>query len=81
MQSEWNKGYATEAAKRCLQFAFESLQLKTIYAVAPKANQKSERIMLHGGMQKQYEFEHPLLADDERLKCCVLYRAEAPVLI
>ena len=74
-QSEWNQGFATEAAKRCLQFAFETLQLKTIYAVAPKVNQKSERIMLNAGMQKQYEFDHALLADDKRLKCCALYRA------
>gem|GEM_PF-5107501 len=28
------------------------------------------------GMQKQYEFEHPLLLNDERLRTCVLYKTE-----
>lgn len=73
---EWNKGYASEAAIRCLQFAFETLQLKTVYAIAPQINTKSQRIMQKAGMCFQYEFEHPLLQDQERLKCCTLYRAQ-----
>lgn len=73
-RSEWNKGYATEGAKRCLEYARE-LKLKEIYSVAPKVNVRSEHIMQKAGMQKMYEFEHPLLMDDERLKNCVLYKA------
>ena len=37
-KSEWNKGYATEGAYACLDFAFYSLGLKNIYAVAPLVN-------------------------------------------
>lgn len=72
--SVWNQGFATEGAKRCLVYAFDHLNLKEVYAIAPKVNLKSERIMQKIGLQKQYEFEHPLLLNEERLKTCVLYK-------
>ena len=71
--SEWNQGFATEGAKRCLEFAHNDLGIDSIYSIAPKINVKSERIMHKIGMQKLYEFEHPLLTNGERLKICVLY--------
>lgn len=74
--SEWNRGYATEGAKRCLDFALNDLKIEKIYSVAPKVNVKSEHIMKKIGMKKLYEFEHSLLAGDIRLKTCVLYKAE-----
>jgi RimJ/RimL family protein N-acetyltransferase len=72
--SEWNKGLATEGAKRCLDYALNDLKIEYVYSVAPKLNVKSEHIMKKIGMKKQYEFEHPLLTNDERLKMCVLYK-------
>ncbi len=72
--SEWNKGYATEGAKRCLAYAKDDLKIDEIYSIAPKANEKSEHIMTKIGMKKQYEFEHPLLVNDNRLRTCVLYK-------
>jgi RimJ/RimL family protein N-acetyltransferase len=42
---EWNKGYATEGAKRCLEYANEVLKLEKIVSIAPKINVKSERVM------------------------------------
>ena len=69
---EWNKGYATEGALRCLEFAFNDLKLDRVCSFAPKINTKSEDIMVKIGMTKLYEFEHPKLIDD-RLKACVLY--------
>jgi len=74
--SEWNKGFATEGAKRCLDYAFNDLEIGKVYSVAPKINIKSEHIMTKIGMKKLYEFNHPLLLNEERLKCCVLYMAE-----
>ena len=74
--SEWNKGFATEGAKRCLSYASDNLKLEKIYSIAPKINIRSEHIMSKIGLKKQYEFEHPLLANDERLKYCVLYKTE-----
>ena len=74
--SEWNKGFATEGAIRCLSYALDNLKLEKIYSIAPKINIRSEHIMSKIGLKKQYEFEHPLLANDERLKYCVLYKTE-----
>ena len=71
---EWNKGYATEGAKRCLQYANEVLKLEKIVSIAPKINLKSELVMKKIGMEKVLEFEHPLLINDERLRDCVLYQ-------
>lgn len=72
--SEWNKGYATEGAKKCLEYALNDLKLENIYSIAPKINKKSEHIMIKIGMKKQYEFEHSLLEKFEQLKTCVLYK-------
>jgi RimJ/RimL family protein N-acetyltransferase len=73
---EWNKGFATEGAKKCLDYALNDLKIENIYSVAPKINVKSEHIMAKIGLKKQYEFEHPLLTNNERLKTCVLYKTE-----
>lgn len=75
-RSEWNKGFATEGAKRCIDYALNSLKLESVYAFAPKINIKSEHIMKKIGLKKQYEFEHSLLANDDQLKFCVLYKTE-----
>ena len=72
-KSEWNNGFATEGALRCLQYAFEDLKLDRIVSTAPLVNKKSQHIMHKIGMKKQGEFDHPLLLHDERLKRCVLY--------
>jgi len=72
-KTAWNKGFATEGAARCLEFAFHDLNLQKVVAVAPKINVRSEQVMKKIGMKKLGEFEHPLLGDCERLKDCVLY--------
>ena len=72
--SEWNKGFASEGAKKCLEYALNELSLENIYSIAPKINIKSEHIMKKIGLKKQYEFEHPLLTNNDRLKTCVLYK-------
>jgi RimJ/RimL family protein N-acetyltransferase len=75
-KAEWNQGFATEGARRCLAYAFNDLNIETVYAVAPKVNLKSEHIMQAIGMEKLGEFVHPLLLDDIRLKRCVVYRSQ-----
>lgn len=69
----WGNGYATEGAKRCLEYGLNELGLARIVAVAPTANVRSEQVMKNAGMQKVAEFIHPLLVNDERLRDCVLY--------
>ena len=73
-RSAWYNGYATEGAKRCLKYGLNELQLGFICSMAPKVNKRSEHIMQKIGMQKLGEFTHPLLADDERLRECVVYK-------
>ena len=37
-QKEWGKGYATEGAKRCIDFAFNELGVKMIKSICPIIN-------------------------------------------
>ncbi|MGL4987101.1 MAG: GNAT family N-acetyltransferase [Treponemataceae bacterium] len=76
-RSEWNKGFASEGAKKCLEYALNDLKLESIYSITPKINTKSEHIMRKIGMKKQYEFEHSLLTNNERLRTCVLYKTDS----
>jgi RimJ/RimL family protein N-acetyltransferase len=75
-RTTWNKGYATEGAKRCLNYAFETLKLKTIYAIATLKNDKSLRVMEKIGMKKHNSFLHPLIDNHSHLKECVAYKVE-----
>lgn len=72
----WNKGFATEAAKRCLQHGFQELSIERIVSIAPQANVKSIAVMEKAGMKFERTFEHPLLKNDDRLRDCVLYSYE-----
>lgn len=78
-RTAWGKGYATEGARRCLEYAFNELQLNNVLSMAPKLNIRSEEVMKKIGMQKVKDFTHPLLLQDERLKTCVLYKIENSV--
>jgi len=70
----WGKGFATEGAKACLQYAFNELTIKKIVSVAPKINTPSISVMKKIGMQKVNDFKHPLLKDFPKLEDCVLYK-------
>ncbi len=73
-QSAWGKGYATEGAKACLEYAFGTLGLTEVYSVASVINVKSQHIMKKIGMEKVSSFDHPKLLNDNRLKECALFR-------
>lgn len=59
--SAWGKGYATEGAQRCLEYAFNELDINTIISVCTIKNKKSEKVMKKIGMTKKGEFSHPEL--------------------
>ncbi|PCJ00831.1 MAG: hypothetical protein COB15_01805 [Flavobacteriales bacterium] len=69
----WGKGFATEGAKRCLEYAFNDLGLTNIKSTAPLINTNSIKIMEKIGMTKQLEFQHPKLLGNKRLENCVCY--------
>lgn len=74
----WSKGYATEGAKCCLDFAFNTLKKESIKAIAPKINLPSIRVMEKIGMKKLLEFKHPALKDHNNLVDCVCYETNTP---
>lgn len=72
--SFWQKGYATEGAKKCIQFAKDTLKLNEIYSFTALDNTPSEKVMQKIGMQKQGTFLHPKLPDKHWLKEELLYK-------
>ncbi|PWJ42476.1 GNAT family N-acetyltransferase [Sediminitomix flava] len=75
-QNAWDKGYATEGAKRCLQFAFEELNIQSVKSTAPLANERSIRVMKKIGMHPVQTFKHPRLKNEPDLEECVLYEID-----
>ena len=72
----WGQGYATEGARRCLHYAFDTLGLDRVVAHCPAVNKTSERVMQKIGMAKQGEFRHPILNDHPELNPCVWYEVK-----
>ena len=66
--SAWGKGYASEAAKACLHYAFTSLQLPRVNACAHVDNTASLQILQKIGMQ----YTHDDRIDACPVKCFVL---------
>jgi len=77
-RSHWGKGYATEGAKACLDYAFRTLNIKEIVSVAACINTPSIHVMKKLGMQHQYDFEHTLLTDYPHISKCSLYTISNP---
>ena len=58
-KSAWGKGYATEACKRLLKFAFEETQLQEVVAVTDPENKASQNVLrksvlIEGGVRRAY---------------------------
>ncbi|MBO1255385.1 GNAT family N-acetyltransferase [Alteromonas sp. 5E99-2] len=71
----WGKGYATEAAKGCLEYGFETLNLNEIVSFAVKDNKNSIKVMESIGMvNNMSNFIHPKV-DVPNLKEHVLFKA------
>ncbi len=72
-KSAWEKGYATEGAKRCLEYAFNELNLENIISTCVEKNFKSESVMKKIGMVKIGEFKHPKLKEYPEYEKCLCY--------
>lgn len=70
----WGRGYATEGAKACLDYARTKIPNQEVVAVATSSNILSIRVMQKIGMQYDHTFTHSQLLDYPNLKECVLYR-------
>ncbi len=72
-KAAWGKGYATEAAKACLEEAFTKFNINEIYSFAPEKNINSEAVMKKIGMNFIDTFQHPMIINDPRFRECVVY--------
>jgi len=72
----WGQGFATEAAKACLEYGFNTLGLDEIYSFTVVLNKRSEQVMKKIGMVKQGLFDHPSVEDGHILKQHVLYKSK-----
>lgn len=77
-RAAWGKGYAAEAARAALRYAFEQLHLPEVISFTATTNTRSERVMQRIAMVKVGEFDHPALPAGHRLRRHVLYRGRPP---
>ena len=75
----WGHGYATEAARRVLDFAFGDLGLPEVVSFTSVTNVRSQAVMERIGMTRDPagDFDHPLLGEGHPLRRHVLWRIAA----
>jgi ribosomal-protein-alanine N-acetyltransferase len=75
----WSHGYATEAARASLDFAFKVLGLAEVLAWTTPSNVASRRVMEKVGMTRDSaeDFDHPRLPAGHPLRRHMLYRRRA----
>jgi RimJ/RimL family protein N-acetyltransferase len=76
VRSSWSQGYASEAARCALRFAFDEIGLDEVVSFTSTANVRSQAVMRRIGMTHDPadDFDHPMIADGHRLRRQVLYR-------
>jgi RimJ/RimL family protein N-acetyltransferase len=76
----WHQGYATEAARAALAFAFGTLDAAEVLSFTVPHNVRSRRVMEKLGMTHApaEDFDHPLVAVGHPLRRHVLYRIKRP---
>ena len=74
--AHWGRGFATEAARECLRFAFGTLALGEVVAFTVPANLRSRALMERLGMRHDPadDFEHPRVPAGHPFRHHVLYR-------
>ncbi len=56
-EKHWNKGFATESAKACLEYGFNKLNLNEIVGRAMKENIGSHKVLEKIGLKLNHELE------------------------
>jgi len=76
----WGKGYATEGAKRIIEYVFNELNISGIVSFTVPDNQRSWRVMEKLGLSHDPDddFLHPKLPKDHILAKHVLYKISNP---
>lgn len=74
-RAHWGQGYASEAARRVLCFAFTELKLQEVLASTAVGNMRSSAVMRRIGMSgPEASFIHPGVPEGSHLRQHVLYR-------
>ena len=78
-RAAWGRGYATEAARAAVDFAFDRLGLAEIVSFTVVANSPSRAVMERLGMTHDPadDFDHPLIEPGHPMRRHVLYRLSA----
>ena len=73
----WGNGYATEAGKAALEFAFNNLDVNEVYSFTSIANKRSQAVMerLHL-VDTHSNFDHPSIPFDSQYREHVLYKID-----
>lgn len=76
----WGQGYASEAGRAAVGWAFANLDLAEIIAITARTNLRSQAVMTRLGMvaDPRRDFAHPRLADDHPLKEHVTFALKRP---
>ena len=77
-RKSWGRGFATEAAKACVRYAFEILGINKIVSFTSATNKKSENVMQRIGMHYITNFDHPKIDPASPLCAHVLYEITKP---
>lgn len=74
----WGNGYASEAARAALAYAFGPAGLDEIVSFTATTNLPSQRVMQRIGMvhDEAGDFDHPRVEEGHRLRRHVLYRID-----
>ena len=79
-RAHWGQGYAREAARASLDWAWANLEIDEIVAITVQANAGSWGLMERLGMTRDADgdFDHPLVAEGNPLRRHILYRIARP---
>jgi RimJ/RimL family protein N-acetyltransferase len=76
----WGHGYASEAARASLTWAFRNLDDPTVWAITSVGNDRSRAVMERIGMEyvEGGDFDHPAVPQGSPLRRHVLYKVDRP---
>ncbi|MDB0005822.1 GNAT family N-acetyltransferase [Ilumatobacteraceae bacterium] len=77
--ASWGQGFATEAARSVLAYAFDDLGLDEVVSFTAAINDRSQRVMGRIGLERDHDadFDHPAIAESNPLREHVLYRMDS----
>ena len=78
-RAAWGHGYASEAAREVLRFAFADAGLAEVVSTTAFSNVRSQRVMQRIGMHRDPgdDYDHPRIPPGHPLRRHVLYRIHA----